>query len=185
MNADVSLNATYPARSTDPPAYRAIGVEYKQHGELKRAFLKNALIPEKLQAHFDATSRDYFDGRSAQHPLLLMKSGIGPQADLAAAGIEAKVISEGVGRNLQDHPTVAVLATLDADLASSLTPGSSLLSSLPGYVGAVEHSQRYETTMSDDGESKKTNPALQEADFGLLGTSGFSAGAFVLANCHG
>lgn len=38
------------------------------------------------------------------NPQLLMLSGIGPKKQLAEAGIKAIVESEGVGKNLQDHP---------------------------------------------------------------------------------
>lgn len=41
-------------------------------------------------------------------PALLMRSGIGPQADLAARGIATLVGREGVGRNLSDHPAISV-----------------------------------------------------------------------------
>ncbi len=177
MNADASLNATYPARSSEPPAYRAIGVEFKQNGELKRAFLKNAMIPEKLQAQIDGSSRGVILTAGALNtPRILMRSGVGPRADLAAAGIEAKVISEGVGRRLQDHPTVAVLAALDDDLAASLMSGYDLLSSLPGYVGAVEQSR---SRGSHDGKYTVDTLGPVEADFGVLGSPGFSVGAFL------
>jgi choline dehydrogenase len=45
------------------------------------------------------------------NPQLLMLSGIGPKQQLAEAGIKAVAESEGVGKNLQDHP-----ATLWASL---------------------------------------------------------------------
>jgi choline dehydrogenase len=41
-------------------------------------------------------------------PVILQRSGIGDPAALAAAGIEARVDSPGVGRNLIDHPAVPV-----------------------------------------------------------------------------
>lgn len=39
-------------------------------------------------------------------PELLLRSGIGPAAELAAVGISAAVDLPGVGRNLHDHPTL-------------------------------------------------------------------------------
>ena len=53
---------------------------------------------------------------------------------------------------------------------------------MPGYVGAVEHSQsesRSPGTRNDNVEHTNSAPALQEMDFGILGTSGFSVGAFL------
>lgn len=41
-------------------------------------------------------------------PLLLMRSGIGPADELARAGVEVRHDLPGVGRNLRDHPNVAV-----------------------------------------------------------------------------
>lgn len=45
-------------------------------------------------------------------PALLMRSGIGPGAMLAALGIELVAAREGVGRNLMEHPSIAVSAFL-------------------------------------------------------------------------
>jgi choline dehydrogenase len=41
-------------------------------------------------------------------PAVLLRSGLGPAAELAAASIEARVDLPGVGRNLVDHPTLTV-----------------------------------------------------------------------------
>jgi 5-(hydroxymethyl)furfural/furfural oxidase len=41
-----------------------------------------------------------------QTPAMLMRAGIGPQQDLASLGIECRVDLQGVGRNLQDHPSL-------------------------------------------------------------------------------
>ena len=56
-------------------------------------------------------------------PLLLMRSGIGPADDLARAGIAVRHDLPGVGRNLRDHPNVAVFWQRrgHADLAAPQT----------------------------------------------------------------
>ena len=41
---------------------------------------------------------------SIESPMILMRSGIGPGADLKAAGIMVQVDAPGVGANLHDHP---------------------------------------------------------------------------------
>jgi choline dehydrogenase len=41
-------------------------------------------------------------------PAVLLRSGIGPAADLAALAIESRVDLPGVGRNLSDHPTTGI-----------------------------------------------------------------------------
>lgn len=43
-------------------------------------------------------------------PAILMRSGIGPSEDLARLGIKAKIDLPGVGKNLQDHPFIALWA---------------------------------------------------------------------------
>ncbi|WP_144109890.1 GMC family oxidoreductase [Paraburkholderia sp. BCC1886] len=45
-------------------------------------------------------------------PALLMRSGIGPAAELAALGIEVRADRAGVGGNLMEHPSIAVSAVL-------------------------------------------------------------------------
>ena len=45
-------------------------------------------------------------------PALLMRSGVGPADHLGSLGIEVVVGLPGVGRNLQEHPTVSVSAYL-------------------------------------------------------------------------
>ena len=67
---------------------RATGVLYRIAGQSRRASARRAVI---LAAGAYAT------------PQLLMLSGIGPPALLAALGIEVRVAREAVGRNLQDH----------------------------------------------------------------------------------
>ncbi|MCC7425830.1 MAG: GMC family oxidoreductase N-terminal domain-containing protein [Alphaproteobacteria bacterium] len=45
-------------------------------------------------------------------PTLLMRSGVGPAADLAALGVPVVANLPGVGRNLQEHPAIHVSAYL-------------------------------------------------------------------------
>jgi len=45
-------------------------------------------------------------------PALLLRSGIGPADELAALGIDVLAHREGVGRNLMEHPSIAVSAYL-------------------------------------------------------------------------
>jgi choline dehydrogenase-like flavoprotein len=47
-------------------------------------------------------------GGAVNSPQLLMLSGIGPEAQLQRHGIDVNCALPGVGRNLQDHPTVFV-----------------------------------------------------------------------------
>jgi choline dehydrogenase len=70
-------------------------------------------------------------------PLLLLRSGIGPEAVLRAAGIDPLAALEGVGANLQDHPW----CLLDVEAADATciearpVSGSLLRYELPGEPG--------------------------------------------------
>lgn len=48
-------------------------------------------------------------------PALLLRSGLGPAAELRALGIEVVADRNGVGRNLMEHPSIAVSAYLPSD----------------------------------------------------------------------
>ena len=67
-------------------------------------------------------------------PLLLMRSGIGPEASLRAAGIDPLIGLEGVGANLQDHPwcLLDVDVTDVAGIEARPVSGSLLKYELPG-----------------------------------------------------
>lgn len=57
-------------------------------------------------------------------PAMLMRSGLGPAAELSALGIPVKVDLPGVGENLRDHPGIGVLAyvTAAARAAAAVRP---------------------------------------------------------------
>jgi choline dehydrogenase len=74
---------------------RAIGVRYVEGGSEKVA---------RASAEVILTAGAYIT------PKLLMLSGIGPAAQLKAFGIDVRVDLRGVGRNLQDHHEVPVVA---------------------------------------------------------------------------
>lgn len=73
---------------------RAIGVEYVQGGETKRAF---------------ATREIVLSGGAINTPQLLMLSGIGKADYLQGFGIEVVKDLPGVGQNLQDHLDCTIL----------------------------------------------------------------------------
>lgn len=73
---------------------RAVGVEYRQGGITRRARAEGEVI---------------LAAGSVSSPHLLMLSGIGDPDDLARHGIACRVPLRGVGRNLQDHISAAVV----------------------------------------------------------------------------
>ena len=55
-------------------------------------------------------------------PGVLIRSGIGPTGELNRLGVEPVVVAEGVGRNLSDHPGVALPMTPKAGICSLDNP---------------------------------------------------------------
>jgi choline dehydrogenase len=74
---------------------RAVGVQAKRLGE---------------PLEFSCEREVILAGGTYNSPQLLMLSGIGPAAELAAHGIGVRVDLPGVGQNLQDHHEVPVVA---------------------------------------------------------------------------
>lgn len=72
---------------------RAVGVEYRHDGELKRAYANKEVL---------------LSSGAYNSPQILMLSGIGPASELERLGIPLLVDLPGVGRNLSEHPRVNV-----------------------------------------------------------------------------
>ncbi|WP_306258647.1 GMC family oxidoreductase [Pararhizobium sp. IMCC21322] len=83
---------------------RAVGIEYLQAGELKRAYAASEVI---------------LCGGAVQTPQLLQLSGIGPADLLSSMGITPLVDAPEVGENLQDHLQMRTIIEL-SDTRSSL-----------------------------------------------------------------
>jgi 5-(hydroxymethyl)furfural/furfural oxidase len=73
---------------------RAIGAEVRKAGQVARVAADYVVL----------------SAGALHSPLLLMKSGIGPAAHLREHNIEPIIALPGVGENLQDHPTISVVA---------------------------------------------------------------------------
>ncbi len=73
---------------------RAIGVDVRKDGQSARVAADHVVL----------------SAGALHSPFLLMKSGIGPAAHLREHGIEPIIDLPGVGQNLQDHPTISVVA---------------------------------------------------------------------------
>ena len=87
---------------------RAIGIEYLSGGHLYQADPMPSSDPGKVRQVF-AAREVIVAGGAFNTPQLLMLSGIGAQAELAAHGIPVRVDLPGVGKNLQDRYEVAVV----------------------------------------------------------------------------
>ena len=73
---------------------RAVGIAYTENGQTRTV---------------QAAREVLLCGGVINTPQLLMLSGIGPPAQLAAHGIQTQVALAGVGANLQDHVSVVVM----------------------------------------------------------------------------
>ncbi len=71
----------------------ATGIEYIHHGKIQT---------------IEVTREVILSGGAINSPQILMLSGIGPADHLRDHGISVKLDLPGVGRNLQDHPTVVL-----------------------------------------------------------------------------
>lgn len=73
---------------------RCIGVEFERHGQPVTAYAEAEVV---------------LSAGSVDSPRLLLLSGVGPAAELAAAGVSVAHDLPGVGRNLHDHPLCGVV----------------------------------------------------------------------------
>jgi 5-(hydroxymethyl)furfural/furfural oxidase len=81
-----------------------VGVEVKRGGEIVSITAQHTILC----------------AGSLRSPWLMMKSGIGPAAHLAESGVQVACDLRGVGENLQDHPTVSVVAYKSRDVRRSV-----------------------------------------------------------------
>jgi 5-(hydroxymethyl)furfural/furfural oxidase len=85
-------------------------------GRAVAAVLRREGGPSELRAGLFVVSMG-----ALQSPALLLRSGIGPAHELGALGIPVAAARDGVGRNLQEHPSIGVSAFLHP--SARLPPG--------------------------------------------------------------
>jgi choline dehydrogenase len=78
---------------------RAVGVEIESGGEMQRVYGKRITLCAGALAS----------------PAILMRSGVGPRAELVRHGIQTLVDASGVGANLIDHSLVLMVAELTSE----------------------------------------------------------------------
>jgi len=93
QRSNLTLKTDSMVRRIQIEGNRATGIEYERHGEVRIARAEREVI---------------LCGGAINSPQLMMVSGIGPADHLRSVGIEPKLDLAGVGRNLQDHPTIIV-----------------------------------------------------------------------------
>lgn len=87
---------------------RAVGVEVVSSGTNQRVYGKRITLSAGAVAS----------------PAILLRSGIGPRADLIALGIQPRVDLPGVGSNLIDHPQARVFFVLEEGVDDFDVPGA-------------------------------------------------------------
>uniref|UniRef100_A0A7S3M8Z2 Glucose-methanol-choline oxidoreductase N-terminal domain-containing protein n=1 Tax=Spumella elongata TaxID=89044 RepID=A0A7S3M8Z2_9STRA len=141
-------------------------------------------------------------------PVLLMNSGIGPEEQLQAAGVDVKVDSPRVGRGLQDHIAVGLIFQTAASATSDFGSAYAFPQQWSTYTKAVHRAMQRdnsvlsttnsgrnnkrkrgaeatstpeisETSVSGASTSTSSTPSANTESFGLLGDNGISAGAFL------
>ncbi len=84
----------------------------------------------------------YLCAGALQTPAILLRSGIGPPADLRRLGVDVVADLPGVGHGLQDHPMMWLRFPLRADAVVTdpdALPGHYVLRFSSGWPGALEH----------------------------------------------
>ncbi|MDX1934984.1 MAG: GMC family oxidoreductase N-terminal domain-containing protein [Capsulimonadales bacterium] len=104
--AQLTIQTDSPVTKIVFEGKRAVGVEYRQNGETKVARAAKEVI---------VSAGAFFS------PALLMRSGIGPAAELQKHGIDVLVDLPGVGQNLQDHLQLPVVWFTQQPMDHTLT----------------------------------------------------------------
>jgi choline dehydrogenase len=132
---------------------RAVGVTLRQGG---------------ATVSFDVTGEIVLCGGTINSPQLLMLSGVGPVAALAAHGIAVRRDLPGVGQNLQDHPTVNLVMTDPGRHSYALTPRSALPLALSVLQYALFRRGRLTSNAVETGGFVRTLPDLKQPDLQFI-----------------
>ena len=146
-----------------------IGVEYEFEGTLKSAYLRVNSVPSYLNSF--PSGCVVLTAGSLNTPKLLMMSGIGSEETLSEYGIPLAVNNDDVGNNVQDHISVGMSYKLDPVTMARIPSIFSFPSSLVRYLNALE-----EYKMDS---ANYTFSISEEKDYGVLGSTGLSVGAFL------
>ncbi|MFD7068319.1 GMC family oxidoreductase [Streptomyces sp. NPDC059913] len=119
------------------------------------------------RSSFVAAPRVVLAAGPVHSPAVLLRSGIGPSGELAAAGIPVMHDLPGVGTGLQDHPAVTLLFSYERDAARPARPTNSCVRFDAGTTG-----------------SRPNELFLNSLDSVAPGRGTAALGAFVLALFH-
>ncbi len=193
--------------SIEEESYKAYGVIYESNGQEftaslgsgTRRFFSSALSPSSSKNIIPWKRSVILSAGSIMTPSLLINSGIGSCKDRSAAR-SMKVCSEGVGKNLQDHPSIFLGYKITDQLESrKLGIFNDLLFTLfAEYPSAFELPQTWMSYLneisrlkyqeSSHNGAKDINTAVFGEEekarlikLGYVGTPGFSVGGFLIS----
>jgi choline dehydrogenase len=126
---------------------RAVAVRYRAGGETRTVRARSEVIVSAGTAH---------------SPVLLMRSGIGPGAQLAGHGIAVARDLPGVGQNLREHPTIAIAKYVDIPTINSQLGPLQLLGHMLRYL--LLRNGPLTTPAVQAMAGIKTDPALADPD---------------------
>ncbi|WP_433705651.1 GMC family oxidoreductase [Paraburkholderia sacchari] len=164
------------ARNAIEPAMARPGLKVVQHAlatrvriDQRRASGVDFRLPDGTDYKATATREVLLCGGAINTPQLLMLSGVGPAAQLAALGIGVRAHLPGVGANLQDHAIVP--------MTWRLKPGTPSLNASFRGLGVIAPALRYlltrsgamTTPPSEFGAWLKSDPALAYHDIQVFG----------------
>lgn len=132
-----------------------------------------------------ASAEVVVSGGSVNSPQLLMLSGIGPEAQLRRVGIPVTLDLPGVGKNLQDHPTVYLSHRNPSGESYALSAKSlpriaaSPLQYLFGHKGMLA------SNAAEAGGFIRTLPHLDRPDIQMTFLVGLKGNARTIPRSHG
>jgi choline dehydrogenase-like flavoprotein len=142
---------------------RAAGVEYVdgEEGAIHRFMLNTS----------DQNAEVILASGAIMTPQLLANSGIGENGTVADL--------PGVGKNLQDHPVVAMTFSISPELAEAATSIYTVADEMEDYFVAVAELERNRLLFGAENASALLSLERITSRLGTISTAGFSAGAFL------
>ncbi|MDO8769303.1 MAG: GMC family oxidoreductase N-terminal domain-containing protein [Burkholderiaceae bacterium] len=149
---------------------RVIGVTVVRNGE---------------RLELGASHEVVLSGGAVNTPQLLMLSGIGPEQELKRHGIHVNALLEGVGQNLQDHPTVYVSRENPSaeSYAWSLKTMPRIVTSPLSYL--IGRKGMLSSNAAEAGGFIRTLPGLQRPDVQMTFLVGLKGSARTIPREHG
>lgn len=143
----------------------AYGVQYVQNGQIKQATLAYRRgISQKVD--FDGKRRIILAAGPIMSPKILLNSGIGDADTLSAGGIDVVAENARIGKDLSGQVMVSLIYPVSMLLASRFSSMYDLPSEWINYFGSVLGVSAF-------------SDSYGEYQLGVLGTPGFSVGAFL------